>query len=768
MDFLLDSLRGGLNIADPAASLAKDACTVANNVEFFLSTLGERRKGCEAISLPTALVNDLSIEAVSFAFRHLPTNDEGDAELWVLGQSMDGGVHRLFHNVLGVWSEVAWTTSGATTDSPIASGLIEMRGQSFHGKLYLAFKSAVDRLHVWDGTRLRRVGLREPVAPGVAQAPASATDYANAVIANSPTGYWRLEEASGNFADSSGNGKTFTVVLGVDNFNYGAAGAIAGGGFGINYALPQTYDPADTISVTRAAVTMWKPSTSTPGSIEFWVRPSADTVNGTATLTRKVVVSMSGASGAGVGLALVGGVGGVLRAEYRTQAGTSFYNSTPLVQDTLYHIALVISASGGGTWYLNGVADGVFTSGADEMNAAQLFNTFDSLSACLVSLVDEIAVYSTALSAANVLNHYNLGARTALGSHYYRTRFTTQVAGVTTHRSEPSDATLLPVVASNQQITVSRPALIDENESHWEVEASLDDATYYVIATLPIATTTWADTVNEGLYATYPLSDPIGTYGLVPSGRLLSVDKDRLVIGASHETVSEDSFLRWTPVGNDPLPGADERLNKTTDPEINLDGREGGGLTSLSRVLNGYFYAFKGSHIYKVMSTGELVGAYDALCITKTRGALPFSLIEASDQAGRPSIYFWDQLVGPMRIGMDAGLQACGADLRPLVARVNIDADRVCHGVYYASKIQVHWWIAVDGATTPNWKAVLQTNEIRSTPELGARRGWSVVPAPARIASALCSCMFANNNETTNPRSRQLVPFIGKQQWDVT
>jgi hypothetical protein len=353
------------------------------------------------------------------------------------------------------------------------------------------------------------------------------------------------------------------------------------------------------------------------------------------------------------------------------------------------------------------------------------------------------------------------------GTRYYRVRFTTQEANSTIRRSEPSEVLTFEPDGLHASITITRPALIDEGETHWEAEASLDNTLFYVIATTVIATTTVNDTTMETTgYATFSLSENIGTYTLIPSVRLLTVDEDRLLGGGSYTNVNEDSRVRWTPVGTDPSPGPDERLNTTTDPEIDLDGLEGGSLSEMSRALNGTLMVFKASHIYRVLRTGQLVGAYDAICLTKARGALPRSLVEASDQGGRPSLYFVDPLVGAMRVGAE-GLQSCGNDIRPLWRRMNIDASRPVHGVYYPSKLQIHWWIALDGADTPNWKVVLQTNELRSTPELGARRGWSVVPSPARIADALCSCMFDANIDSSDPRSRQLVPFIGKEEWTV-
>jgi|GEM_PF-6395573 len=44
-----------MNDTDPAISLPDDQCVLAENVEFFDSMLGERRKGTSAVTLPAFL-----------------------------------------------------------------------------------------------------------------------------------------------------------------------------------------------------------------------------------------------------------------------------------------------------------------------------------------------------------------------------------------------------------------------------------------------------------------------------------------------------------------------------------------------------------------------------------------------------------------------------------------------------------------------------------------------------------------------------------------
>jgi hypothetical protein len=81
--------------------------------------------------------------------RHV-TND-GVEELW--GASNNSGTVACARRVGGVWSSVT------LTDTPAAATLPQMHSVSFNGKLFLAYDSAVNRLHLWDGTVVRRVGL---------------------------------------------------------------------------------------------------------------------------------------------------------------------------------------------------------------------------------------------------------------------------------------------------------------------------------------------------------------------------------------------------------------------------------------------------------------------------------------------------------------------------------------------------------------------------------------------------------------------------------
>lgn len=518
-DFRIVSLRGGLNNSDPPTSLPDDQCTVASNVEWVESMLGERRRGCDAITVTGGLVGH---DKVPFLFRHLPTNDESEAELWALG-------------VTGTSSAalVRKTTSWGTVtigDTATLTGVFPFRWQavSLHGKLFLAYKSNVSRLHVADGagaTALRRVGM---AAPGAA-----------------PTG---ANDGSGTFA----------------------------------------------------------------------------------------------------------------------------------------------------------------------------------------------------------------------GTRYYRVREVVLSGSVVLRRSEPSAVLTFSPSGSGTGVVVTKPADAGESATHWELEASTDNANFYRIARTVVATTTVTDTT--ALVPGYAsatgavLSEDVGDYTLIGSARYLIADEDRLVFGGDYEDTSRASRVGWTPVYNADGVGNDERIELDTDPTLDLDGFEGGPLTGLSKPVNGAFLAFKFSHTYKLVRSGKRTRAYEVFNITKERGALHGSVVEGVDQMGRPCVYALDPEIGPWRYG-SGGPMACGEDIRETWATLNVNATQVvCVSLYDRLKRQVHWWIATGNANVPDTHIVLQVNLTREA-EDGVRRGWSIWTGPS--AAVLSACLFSDNIDAGIARNRTLRPFYG-------
>lgn len=357
------------------------------------------------------------------------------------------------------------------------------------------------------------------------------------------------------------------------------------------------------------------------------------------------------------------------------------------------------------------------------------------------------------------------GANTAAGgsfsiTRYYRVRFTRQTSGITDLRSEPSPVLTFSPSGSKTGVTVTCPTAPGEAETHWELEASLDNVNFYRIATTVVATTTVDDTQDgtTGYAQSFTLSEDIQDYTLLGSARYLTIDADRLIWAGSYEDDNLGSRVGWTPVRQASGVGNDERQELDTDPTVDLDGYEGGSITGLSNTAAGSFFAFKLTHIYKLVRTGARSAAYDVVVISKDRGALHGSVITGVDQLGRPTIYFLDPNVGPCRYGSN-GLEWCGSDIRNTWGLVNKDATKVvCCGYYDPVNRQVVWNISTSGENTPNLSIVLQTEHVRSSDD-GTHKGWATWDGIR--SQGICCCLFPDNIEANTTRSRVLRPYIG-------
>ena len=158
-DLVITDLSGGINNNDPPTSVPNDQCIVAENVEFVESNCGERRLGADAVTVSAAFSAKTH---TTFLHRHLPNDDPSDAELWALAITPD--VSSVLQRKTTAWA----TVSPIDAIDVTGTNGFRVYGQTFHDKLFLAYKSTEDRMHVWDGTTLRRVGIAEPDTPTAA------------------------------------------------------------------------------------------------------------------------------------------------------------------------------------------------------------------------------------------------------------------------------------------------------------------------------------------------------------------------------------------------------------------------------------------------------------------------------------------------------------------------------------------------------------------------------------------------------------------------
>ncbi len=345
------------------------------------------------------------------------------------------------------------------------------------------------------------------------------------------------------------------------------------------------------------------------------------------------------------------------------------------------------------------------------------------------------------------------------GVRYARVRYTVQESGTTVRRSEPSDATTWTPVGNKTGITITRPALLGEDETHWEVELSIDNANWYRITTLAVATTTYDDLTayTTGYAAAGIVSADVGDYTPPWSCKFLAADDDRLLMAGAWVDATKASRVGWTPVGLVEGVGNDERLEEDTDPFLDLDGFEGGELTAFTKSpSSGYFFAFKSSHIYKIARTGIRSKAYDAVALTKKKGAIARTAVVGVEETGNACVYFADPAEGPHRIG-SRGIEDIGDGVRNTWARVNKNAALVAHSVFYPKAQQWWLWVALDAATVPSHALVLHCKYARRRDD-GTVRGWSLYDG--KLAKALAACLYADNVPTA-PQSLDLVPYVG-------
>jgi hypothetical protein len=356
------------------------------------------------------------------------------------------------------------------------------------------------------------------------------------------------------------------------------------------------------------------------------------------------------------------------------------------------------------------------------------------------------------------------GANTAAagsftGTRYYRVRYIEKSGSTVLRRSEPSDVLTFAPSGSKTGVTVTKPASISEGETHWELEASLNNSDFYVLATTAVGTSSVDDTTDYSTgYTAYTLSEDTGDYALIGSAKFLAVDDDRLIWAGSFDDANLASRLGWTPVYGADGVGNDERFETDTDPFKDLDAGEGGGCTGLSEPQNGSFYFFKFSQIHKADRTGQRTKAYDTFALTKKKGAIEGSVVDGEDATGEPCVYFIDPKTGPARVGQ-GGIFNCGRDIRRTWKQLNLDATQlIATGLYYPDKHQVHWWIATGSSNVPDVHIVLHTHLTRLG-EDGVRRGWAIWTGAT--AAAQCACLFADNIDDGTARSLSLVPFVG-------
>ena len=163
---VIDDLRGGRNDTDPPMSLRADQAVEMLNVHWKDTLFAAKRGGSTAVSETGGTAFSAGMQSI---FRWVPGALESAAEFW----GIDGAATPIVKRMTGGTSFAHVTLADAIATVPrdvVAAGL--------NGKLFFAYDSTVDRLHVYDpglGTpSVRRVGFATPGAPTAADTGAGA------------------------------------------------------------------------------------------------------------------------------------------------------------------------------------------------------------------------------------------------------------------------------------------------------------------------------------------------------------------------------------------------------------------------------------------------------------------------------------------------------------------------------------------------------------------------------------------------------------------
>jgi signal peptidase I len=225
--------------------------------------------------------------------------------------------------------------------------------------------------------------------------------YKTAVLADSPSFYWRLDEAGGTTVNDTGSGNRDGTLL-AQTWTQGQSGALVS-------------EPRNTSLALSVGVVNGNTNGAAPGtfSVEAWVKTTSTTGgrilgfgNGTgqspsSTVDRQLYLAPNGK--------VMFGVGG------STKVGIS---STAAINNGTWRHVVGTYTSGTNNMrlYVNGVLQGSATatpvamSGIWRAGAEQLTGwPSNPTDFYYEGSLDELAVYPTALTAAKVLAHYNAG-----------------------------------------------------------------------------------------------------------------------------------------------------------------------------------------------------------------------------------------------------------------------------------------------------------------------------------------------------------------------
>lgn len=703
---VLKDISGGRNGYDPPWDISANECVEAVNVDCYGTRFARKVGGAANQS---GLSGATTAGVYSSLGRHVPGTNPTAAELWATDDSGTPVINRLAGGT-------AWSAP-TIKDAPTGNGW-DFSYATINGKFFMGYQSAQPRMHLWDASTVRRAGLAAPAVP---------------TISNTTSALTMMFDAAGTL--NFGATTTFTHVCGA------SATVLLVFTRAIVAGIPT--------AVTYNGVAMTQINSNSLGTNfdQMWY------------LVSPTVGSHS------VSLTTGGGNISAMSVSYTNARITGVPDASDLVSGSPATLTGVITTVSDSDWVIFGVSNDTATptAGAGSTLRASVSPgaaaVFDSNGGVTPPGVTSLSATVTAGSASVGL----LAALTpalaglAVTQRYYRVRWTRQIAGITLGRSEPGTSVAFTPNGSNSAARVTQPSVANEGETHWEVEGSIDNVTFYRIATVAIGTTTYDDSSSPSTYSSSPISALTGTYTLLPSAKFIAADQGRLLTFGSYTPADKQNDIIVSAVIGSLDVSDEERVDTNTNYRIGLDENDSGVPTGLIGPVNNSYIAFKDRQSWLLTATGTPAQPYRQDVLSKTVGAVCATAMDrGEDESGNACIY-WMSHRGPYRWGQK-GVEYIGRNVEDYVlpkgnsqAVMNLAATKVVSAVrFFPDLRQVWFWWATGSSNDPNQ---LFKFDITSG-------GWTQVPTGDGPANVRCAVSFSDTIGATMSRTQKL--YVGQ------
>jgi hypothetical protein len=379
------------------------------------------------------------------------------------------------------------------------------------------------------------------------------------------------------------------------------------------------------------------------------------------------------------------------------------------------------------------------------------------------SAVDRMHVYDPTLSSPQV-RRFGLGtpspptvADSAGGGtypatiRYYRVRNRIKNGTLILAQSEPSTSVAFTPAGNKLNATVTKAAASGELETHWVLEGSPDNVTFFELSEIVVGTTTYLDTALVATYAQGTISAVAGAYAVATSWKYVIAAFNRVFGAGGWESGAKQSRVWYTTALGTTDIADDERIPNTEGLRNSFDIQEGtgGDITGFAGPIYGSVYVFKYSQIHNFQPTGASDPVFNVLEQSLTRGAIEQEAIDVGEDAqNRPCIYFLDSQIGPMVTGPTTPT-AIGDGVRDQWDLVNLAATiRVGWVLDYPGKGQVWFAWAISAGNEPTVLGIYDKQT----------GGWTVLDTGGKIRLARAAVAFARTLGAS--MSRDLVPYV--------